>query len=165
MIDAVTASLGSLFQCLTTLWVKSIFLISNLTLPWLSSMLFPWVLSLSPENWNQCCHDASLMRACRPQCSPLIPFPTRFHSSHSHSLSSLLYLQSNGCLVLRSFANGMLYNCFILFYFNLFFNLFHSCFSLKISKAWKTSWGQSPLYLIKKSFLIKQLMHFCKIKI
>lgn len=114
----VPTSLGSLFQCLTTVWVK-IFLISNLTLLWLSSTLFPQALLLSSEDWNQHCHDAPLIRTC-------IPFPTTSHSSHSHSLSSLLCLQSD-----RSVSNRMLYN---------YFFLFHYCFSLKISKAWKTSW-------------------------
>mgnify|MGYP001857388908 CR=1 FL=1 len=37
--------LGNLFQCLTTLPVKNIFLIPNLTLPWHSFMLFTQVLS------------------------------------------------------------------------------------------------------------------------
>ena len=40
-----TTSLGSLFQCLTTLSVKKFFLISNLNLPWCNLRPFPLVLS------------------------------------------------------------------------------------------------------------------------
>ncbi|KAK4828289.1 hypothetical protein QYF61_024954 [Mycteria americana] len=41
-----TTSLGSLFQCLTTLLVKKFFLISNLNFPWCNLRPFPLVLSL-----------------------------------------------------------------------------------------------------------------------
>ncbi|KAK4831181.1 LOW QUALITY PROTEIN: hypothetical protein QYF61_015913 [Mycteria americana] len=41
-----TTSLGSLFQCLTTLSVKKFFLISSLNLPWHNLRPFPLVLSL-----------------------------------------------------------------------------------------------------------------------
>ncbi|KAK4821803.1 hypothetical protein QYF61_003832 [Mycteria americana] len=41
-----TTSLGSLFQCLTTLLVKKFFLISNLNLPWRNLRPFSLVLSL-----------------------------------------------------------------------------------------------------------------------
>ena len=44
---ASTASLGSLCQCLTALWVKNFFLTSNLNLPSFSLKPFPLVLSLS----------------------------------------------------------------------------------------------------------------------
>ena len=44
---ASTASLGNLFQCVTTLGVKSYLLISNLNLPCPSLKPFPLVLSLS----------------------------------------------------------------------------------------------------------------------
>ena len=44
---AFTTSLGNLFQCVTTLWVKNFLLISNLTLPCLSLRPFSLVLSLS----------------------------------------------------------------------------------------------------------------------
>ena len=44
---ASTTYLGNLFQCVTTLWVKNFFLISNLNLPRLSLEPFPLVLSLS----------------------------------------------------------------------------------------------------------------------
>ncbi|KAK4822235.1 hypothetical protein QYF61_011876 [Mycteria americana] len=43
-----TTSLGSLFQCLTTLSVKKFFLTSNLNLPWLNLRPFPLVLLLVP---------------------------------------------------------------------------------------------------------------------
>ena len=42
-----TTSLGSLFQCITILWVKHFFLISNLNLPCPTLKPFPLVLSLS----------------------------------------------------------------------------------------------------------------------
>jgi len=38
-----TTSLGSLFQCLTTLSVKKCFLISNLNLPWHNLRPFPLI--------------------------------------------------------------------------------------------------------------------------
>ncbi|KAK4832719.1 LOW QUALITY PROTEIN: hypothetical protein QYF61_025208, partial [Mycteria americana] len=41
-----TTSLGSLFQCLTTLSLNKFFLISNLNLPWCNLRPFPLVLSL-----------------------------------------------------------------------------------------------------------------------
>jgi len=41
---ASTASLGNLFQCVTTLWVKNFLLISNLNLSCLSLKPFPLVL-------------------------------------------------------------------------------------------------------------------------
>jgi len=44
--EAATASLGSLFQCFTTLTMKNFFLISNLNLPSFSLEPFPLVLSL-----------------------------------------------------------------------------------------------------------------------
>ena len=40
-----TTSLGTLFQCLTTLSVKTFFLISNLNLPWFNLRPFPLILS------------------------------------------------------------------------------------------------------------------------
>ena len=42
----MTTSLGSLFQCMTTLSVKNLFLISSLNLPCHSLTPFPQVLSL-----------------------------------------------------------------------------------------------------------------------
>ena len=44
---ASTTSLGNLFQCVTTLWVKNFLLISYLNLPCLSLKPFPLVVSLS----------------------------------------------------------------------------------------------------------------------
>ena len=44
---ASTTSLGNLFQCITTLWVKKFLLISNWNLPCISLKPFPLVLSLS----------------------------------------------------------------------------------------------------------------------
>ena len=48
---ASTTSLGNLFQCITTLWVKNFLLISNLNLPCLSLKPFPLVLSRCPALW------------------------------------------------------------------------------------------------------------------
>jgi len=48
-----TTSLGSLFQCFTTLSVKKFFLISNLNLPWHNLRPFP--LILSPVRRDQAC--------------------------------------------------------------------------------------------------------------
>ena len=46
-MGASTASLGNLFQCVTTLCVKNFLLISNLNLPCLSLKPFPLALPLS----------------------------------------------------------------------------------------------------------------------
>ena len=54
---ASTASVGILFQCVTTLCVKNFLLISNLNLPCLSLRPFPLVLSLS-----------TLVNSCSPSC-------------------------------------------------------------------------------------------------
>jgi len=48
-LETSTASLGSLFQCLTTLLVKKCFLMSSLNLSWCSFEPFPCVLSLDPR--------------------------------------------------------------------------------------------------------------------
>ena len=50
MLGAMIIAVEILFQGLTTLSIMNLFLMSNLTLPWCSSMLFPRVPSLSPEN-------------------------------------------------------------------------------------------------------------------
>ena len=52
-LSAVTAALGSLSWCPTTLWVQTLSLTPSLTLPCPSSMPFPRVLSLSPESRAQ----------------------------------------------------------------------------------------------------------------
>jgi len=60
---ASTASLGNLFQCVTTLWVKNFLLISNLNLPCLSLKPFPLVLSLFPHvKSHKYCIDISSTR-------------------------------------------------------------------------------------------------------
>jgi len=41
-LGAMTTSLGSLFQCVTTLSVKNLFLMSSLNLPYCSLTPFPW---------------------------------------------------------------------------------------------------------------------------
>jgi len=45
-LEKLTISLGSLFQCLTTLLVKKCFLMSSLNIPWHSFEQFPCVLPL-----------------------------------------------------------------------------------------------------------------------
>jgi len=60
---AATASLGSLFQCFTTLTVKNFFLISNLNLPSFSLQPFPLVCHYAPF-WKVPLH---------PSCRPLWP--------------------------------------------------------------------------------------------
>lgn len=57
---------GEPVQCLTTHpLTKSLFLTPNLTVPWHSSMLFPWALSPSPESRVQSYPSIPLMRSCR----------------------------------------------------------------------------------------------------
>ncbi|KAK4824615.1 LOW QUALITY PROTEIN: hypothetical protein QYF61_016921 [Mycteria americana] len=70
----LTTSLGSLFQCLTTLSVKKLFLISNLSLPWHNLRTFPLVLWL--DIWEK-----------RPTPTSLQP-PFRLNNASSLSCSS-----------------------------------------------------------------------------
>ena len=58
-----TASLGSLFQCLTTLSVKKFFLISSLNLPWCSLRSLPLILLL--VTWEKRPTPASLQPSFR----------------------------------------------------------------------------------------------------
>ena len=64
LLWSVPTALGSLFHAYHSL--KNVFLTSNLTLPWQSSMLSPWALLLSPESRDQCCSSIPLMKSCRP---------------------------------------------------------------------------------------------------
>jgi len=59
---AMTTSLVSLFQCLTTLLVKNFFLISYLNFPWNIFTLFPCILSL----------DTREKRSAPPSLLPLM---------------------------------------------------------------------------------------------
>ena len=70
---ASTISLDNLFQCITTLWVKNLFLLSNLNLPCLSLKPFPLVLSLAPP------------MGCSPSClyAPLKYWKTTMRSPWS----------------------------------------------------------------------------------
>ena len=61
----MTTALETLFQCLITLLVRSIFLTSNLTHPSQLHALCLWVLTLSPESRGQCWPSTPLMRSCR----------------------------------------------------------------------------------------------------
>jgi len=109
-----TTSLGSLFQCLTTLSVKKFFLISNLSLPWWNLRPFPLILSpITSENGPIPLSLQSpfryLKRAVRSLLSLLFPrlnsrstYPVLLlmvvggHCKtvgHSFYLSSILFLQ------------------------------------------------------------------------
>jgi len=70
---ASTASLGNLFQCITTLCVKNFLLISNLNLPRLSLKPFPLVLSLryAPAPQQDC--NQLLQRVQTPVLSHSAP--------------------------------------------------------------------------------------------
>ena len=84
---ASTTSLGNLFQCDTTLWVKNFFLISNLNLPCLSLKPFPLVLSLS--TLVNSCYFSSLMSwidshlLCGELCYPQ---PISLHQRHREAM-------------------------------------------------------------------------------
>lgn len=53
-LGVMTTSLGSLFQCLTNLRVKNLFLIPSLDLPWHNFMLFLGPYHWSPERRDEC---------------------------------------------------------------------------------------------------------------
>ena len=99
----MTTALASLFQCLTTLLVKTVFLMPNLNLfsqvSYCSLRFYCW----TSGGGNQCCPTAPLMRSCRPpwdlpsvssslgwakqgtsaaphMSSPLDPSPSLYHS-------------------------------------------------------------------------------------
>ena len=76
-----TTSLGNLFQCITTLWVKNFLLISNLNLPCLSLRPFPLVLSLS-----------TLVNSHNPSC---LCAPFKYWKATMRSLWSLLFSKLN----------------------------------------------------------------------
>ena len=78
---ASTASLGNLFQSITTLWVTDFLLISNLNLPHLSLKPFPLVLSLS-----------TLVNSRSPSC--LYP-PFKYWKATVRSPQSLLCFRLN----------------------------------------------------------------------
>ncbi|XP_053908869.1 guanylyl cyclase-activating protein 3 isoform X2 [Cuculus canorus] len=61
-IGAITASLGSLFHCSITLWVKNLFLISNLTILWHIFLPFSQALSLVTMKKRSVPAPPSLMR-------------------------------------------------------------------------------------------------------
>ncbi|KAK4824165.1 hypothetical protein QYF61_011292, partial [Mycteria americana] len=72
----VTASLGSLFQCLTTLSVKKFFLISNLNLPWHNLRPFPlafYRLFLRRRDKHPPCYN--LLSAAPHKTSAVDPSP------------------------------------------------------------------------------------------
>jgi len=62
----LTTSLGSLFQCLTTLSVKKFFQISNLNLPWRNLRPFPLILSPVTSETNPA---LTVAVCCHPSCS------------------------------------------------------------------------------------------------
>jgi len=96
---AVTASLGSLFQCLTTFTVKNVFLVSSL--PSFSLNPLPLVLSLHTvflvgrlqvlQDHNKVPPDSSLLQAEQPYLSQLFLTPEVLQpSDHFYGL---LWLQ------------------------------------------------------------------------
>ncbi|KAK4821778.1 LOW QUALITY PROTEIN: hypothetical protein QYF61_000839 [Mycteria americana] len=108
-----TASLGSLFQCLTTLSVKKFFLISNLNLPWCNLRPFPLVLSLvtwdkrptptslQPES-NKVSPQPPFLQAKRPQFSQPLLIRLLLQTLHQLRCPSLHTLQHlNVSLVVR----------------------------------------------------------------
>ncbi|KAK4823315.1 hypothetical protein QYF61_000917 [Mycteria americana] len=99
-----TTSLGSLFQCLTTVSVKEFFLISNLNLPWRNLRPFPLVLSL--VTWEKRPTPTSLQPPFRlnspssfPQLLLIRLVLQTPHQLHCPSLDTLQHL--NVSLVLR----------------------------------------------------------------
>ncbi|KAK4816523.1 hypothetical protein QYF61_017623 [Mycteria americana] len=84
MDDDSTTSLGSLFQCLITLSVKTFFLISNLNLPWCN--LRPFHLVLWLVTWEKRLTPASLQP----------PFRRNNPSSLSHSSQDLFSSKESG---------------------------------------------------------------------
>ena len=86
---ASTTSLGNLFQCITTPWVKKSLLISNLNLPCLSFKPFPLVLSLST-------HVNSHFYS---QKDPLYSAPALF------TKSSIVLNYTLSCFSMRNFCN------------------------------------------------------------
>ena len=74
---ASTASLGNLFQCVTTLCVKNFLLTSNLNLPCLSFKPFPLVLSLSTLVNSREVQEPECKPALSQRCHrlPLAPRP------------------------------------------------------------------------------------------
>ena len=106
-----TTSPSNLFQCLTTLTVKDLFLISNLNLPSLSLKPFPLVLSLqtllktvpffpvAPFQILKGCYlitsEPSLLQAEEPQLSQPVLVGEVFHSmDRCHSLYDFCYQYS-----------------------------------------------------------------------
>jgi len=89
-----TTTLGSPFQCFTTLSVKKCFLISNLNLPWHNLRPFPLILSpVSSEKrptplWLQA-PFRYWKRAIRSPLSPLFP---RLNSPSSFSHAIVLFV-------------------------------------------------------------------------
>ena len=81
-----TTSLGSLFQCLTTLSVKKCFLISNLNLPWHNLRPFP--LILSPVRRDQPHFTVSTFQILEEsnKVSPQPPFPQTKQPQFPHPL-------------------------------------------------------------------------------
>ena len=112
-------SLGSLFQCLTTLSVKKFFLISNLNLPWQNLRPLPLILSLviQEKGPNTCLTTASfqvvvvetskvppqpLLQTKQPQFPQLFLMRLVLQTPHQPCCSSLDMLQPlNVLLVVR----------------------------------------------------------------
>ena len=84
-----TTSLGSPFQCLTTLSVKKSSLISNLNLPWHNLRPLPLVLSLSPMRTDQPCSAAVTFQVLE-ESNEVSPQPPPSQTEQPQLLQSLL---------------------------------------------------------------------------
>ncbi|KAK4829053.1 hypothetical protein QYF61_001858 [Mycteria americana] len=83
-----TTSLGSLFQCLTTLSVKKNFLRSSLNLPWRNLRPFPLVLSLVVVESNKVSPQPPFLQVKQPQ----LPQPLLIRLLRCPSLDTLQHL-------------------------------------------------------------------------
>ncbi|NXG65009.1 PROS protein, partial [Hemiprocne comata] len=94
-VGAITASLGSLFQCSTTLWVKNPLLMSNLNLPLRIFLPFPQVLS------------AVILLQINPRLDGCIRAWNLMNQGHSGVKEVIQEKQSKHCLV--SVGRGSFY--------------------------------------------------------
>jgi len=147
----MSTALGSLLQCPTTL-VKNLFMISNLSLLFHSSMLFPQVLSLSPERDQRClstpasekrigCHAAS------PQPSLLWAEQTKRPQHSSHPLPSRLFTIFVAffwtlCNSFMSFSDCGAQKDFLCEVVSSYLIQVSSCIPFQKLIAWKLMWGK-----------------------
>ncbi|KAK4828136.1 hypothetical protein QYF61_023934 [Mycteria americana] len=98
-----TTSLGSLFQCLTTLSVNKFILISNLSLQWHNLKPFPLLLSLVVVERDKVSPQPPFLQANQPQFPQLLLIRLVLQTLHQLQCPSLDTLQHlNVSLVVRS---------------------------------------------------------------